>query len=383
MDSRQRPRRSSRQARDNQPEQPQAPPQPPGQEDIVNEVMFENPQQQAWYDQYFRTKTIIVERPIIFEDFEDIGIRQIFNARGWVDYAKLSAPVYDCLVREFYSNALIVENRHLRIFVRGAIFHVTPVTIAEFFQSMRREQHPQYPYAEADLPELSMIGREVTNNPDFGWGRPNKYIKQGDLTDRNRILNLFTVNNLLPRAQKNQVYTEQAYLLYALGMGHTIDLPNLIIDQMVLTVLNKKPSLPYGMLVTQLCRNNGVIIDPTWKEVPHYGPLDKTSLKKSHGGQQEDQPEAQPAVPPPPQEEPFYPPPEEFIPPEQQPQEDQPYIPVDDRTDRQVLLGLEATLTQLDANMNRMNQRMTEYEQNQAEMLRLFRQHFGGGPFTS
>ena len=95
------------------------------------------------------------------------------------------------------------------------------------------------------------------------------------------------------------------------------------------------------MLVSQICKDKGVIADPSWQTMEHFAPLDKTSLKKIHGVQPKEQPE----IPPTPQQEPF-PVAQEFFPPEQpQPQDDQPYIPVDDRTDRQILLGLETSIT--------------------------------------
>ena len=67
---------------------------------------------------------------------------------------------------------------------------------------------------------------------------------------------------------------------------------------------------------------------------------------------------------------------EEYIPQEQQSQEDQPYIPVDDRTDRQILLEVETSITQV-------NQRMDGYEQNQAELLKLIQNRYGEGSSTS
>ena len=56
---------------------------------------------------------------------------------------------------------------------------------------------------------------------------------------------------------------------------------------------------------------------------------------------------------------------------------------MDDRTDRQILLGLETTVTQLGNSITEINKRMDDYEQNQVEMLRLLREHFVGGPSTS
>ena len=175
IDSRRQTRGSSSRAQRDQPQPPQAPPQQPGAGNIFNEVMFENFEQQAWYDANFLTKTIISERPVIYEDFENIGVRQILADRGWLHYVRFIAPAYDCLVCEFYSNAEIIGERQLRVFVRGIVFQVTPATIAEFFQPMQRPENPQYPYNE--LPYITTIGRELTGNPEFVWGRPNKYIK--------------------------------------------------------------------------------------------------------------------------------------------------------------------------------------------------------------
>ena len=84
--------------------------------------------------------------------------------------------------------------------------------------------------------------------------------------------------------------------MYAFGVGYTIDLPTLIMDQMMLTVKTKKASLLF-----ELCRIKGVIADPTWPTMEHLAPLDKTLLKKIHRGQAEEQLEA----PPEPQADPF------------------------------------------------------------------------------
>ena len=80
--------------------------------------MFKNIDQQVWYEKYFYSKTIIAERLVIYEDFEQIGVRQNSTARGWLNCVKSVGPVYECLVREFYSNAKEIGPRHFHIYVR-------------------------------------------------------------------------------------------------------------------------------------------------------------------------------------------------------------------------------------------------------------------------
>ena len=45
-------------------------------------AMFETIEQQIWYDRHFLIKTIILERPVIYEGFEHIGVRQNLVEQG-------------------------------------------------------------------------------------------------------------------------------------------------------------------------------------------------------------------------------------------------------------------------------------------------------------
>ena len=100
-------------------------------------MIFENIEQHVWYDAHFLTKTIIPERLVIYEDFENIGVGQILVTRGWLGCVRFVMLAYDWLVREFYSNAQITGERQLRVFVKGRIFQVTPATIGDIFQPMQ------------------------------------------------------------------------------------------------------------------------------------------------------------------------------------------------------------------------------------------------------
>ena len=66
--------------------------------------MFENIEQQIWYDTYFLTKTIISEMHVIYEDFEHIGVRQNLEARGWLNYVK----TVGLLMSVWYVNSIVM-----------------------------------------------------------------------------------------------------------------------------------------------------------------------------------------------------------------------------------------------------------------------------------
>ena len=100
---------------------PQEEEQPQVQNHFDN-IMFENIEQQIWYDTHFLTKTIISERPVVYENFEHIGVRQNLAEGGWLNYVKLEGLAYECLVREFYNNAQETGPRKLRAYVRGIAF---------------------------------------------------------------------------------------------------------------------------------------------------------------------------------------------------------------------------------------------------------------------
>ena len=81
---------------------------------------------------------------------------------------------------------------------------------------------------------MNIVGVELTGVPTFSWaGR--RFFRQGELTDKYKMLNLIAVSNFVLIGRKNEILPEIARLLYALGKGHSIDLPSLI-----LTEINKR-----------------------------------------------------------------------------------------------------------------------------------------------
>ena len=133
--------------------------------------------------------------------------------------------------------------------------------------------------------ELDIIGRELTGVATFSWGRKN-FLKQGELTDKYKMLNLIAVANFAPIKRSNEILPKMARLLYAIGKRHNIDHPSLILSEMKKGFDAKRSALPFGTIVIELCLENGIRIKPEMEMQKPLGLLDKGFFKRSqeHSG---------------------------------------------------------------------------------------------------
>ena len=73
------------------------------------------------YKNFFLKVGIIQERYVDLEDLRDTFIPNFFEGRGWKKLLSNLPVVYESLIREFYSNAVIREDE-LSCWVRGTEF---------------------------------------------------------------------------------------------------------------------------------------------------------------------------------------------------------------------------------------------------------------------
>ena len=71
------------------------------------------------------------------------------------------AVAYEYLVREFYSNAQIVENRIFETFVMGRVYQVIVATIFNMIKPVRRELDARFSFNQTL--EMIDIGVELTS----------------------------------------------------------------------------------------------------------------------------------------------------------------------------------------------------------------------------
>ena len=82
------------------------------------------------FEKYFREPSLLVERAIDQASLLDTDIPKWFTTKDWNFLLSELDDAYKNLVKEFYANA-IIEGDKLKCWVKGKIFSVTLVYLAE------------------------------------------------------------------------------------------------------------------------------------------------------------------------------------------------------------------------------------------------------------
>ena len=85
------------------------------------------------YNDCYKRATIIMERVVKLETFEDTFIPEMFKERTWTRLLNSVGVVYSEIIREFFSNA-IVEGDRIDCQVRHKEFVITRDSIQEFLE---------------------------------------------------------------------------------------------------------------------------------------------------------------------------------------------------------------------------------------------------------
>ena len=122
----------------------------------------------------------------------------------------------------------------------------------------------------------------MTGLATISWGG-RRFFRQGELTDKYKMLNLRAVSNLAPIRWKNEILSEMAQLLYAIRKDQSINLLSLILTEMMKGCNVNRNSLPFSTLVTEICLDYGVQVRPQIGVQKVMGPLKKASFQRSQG----------------------------------------------------------------------------------------------------
>ena len=93
--------------------------------------------------------------------------------REWVWYLRNGGEAVVILVKEFYSNAKIIDGK-IKTYVRRTHIDVDKAAIQEIRQELPRVDRPTYPPKK--IVELDIVGRELTGVATFSWSR-RKFLK--------------------------------------------------------------------------------------------------------------------------------------------------------------------------------------------------------------
>ena len=94
---------------------------------------FKSAEADMKYNDYYKDKTIIMERVVQLESLESTFIPEVFKERTWTKLLNPVGVVYSKIIKEFFSNAAI-EGDHIECWVRHTEFVITREIIQDFLE---------------------------------------------------------------------------------------------------------------------------------------------------------------------------------------------------------------------------------------------------------
>ncbi|CAK9170532.1 unnamed protein product [Ilex paraguariensis] len=208
------------------------------------------------YDNCFYNKPLLLERGVLLDQLKDVGCDVIFAHHQWnsaVDIKKTD-KTYNTLVKIFYSNMHDIDKGDHK------------------FKSLVRNVKDVY--------------AEIEGMPiNFSESIDKSVFFQQDLTPKYRMLNLIMGYNISPRGHTADFGLDRAHLFYAIGNGICIDLPCLIVDE-IISIQGTKDRwrcLSFPILISKIMEDCGVVIHSSDSYSTPMNPIYGGTIKKSLG----------------------------------------------------------------------------------------------------
>ena len=202
---------------------------------------------------------VVIEREITLSAFRDFAWEKEFADKGWLGLASFKGECVVTLCAEFMANisSPVAEKGNEKIvsWIRGKEIILTPDTFAHYFR-LRRVESPDFEYPDLGAPHLSVICNELLKKGETWDGEV--YFSKQKLNPRYLILFLFSCHSLMPLKRTVAMSLNRAQLLWAIGIGKSIDLPRYMFLQIyhAYTHSNTKGSIPFTCMLTRLIRDS-------------------------------------------------------------------------------------------------------------------------------
>ncbi|KAI8019214.1 hypothetical protein LOK49_LG04G00370 [Camellia lanceoleosa] len=223
---------------------------------------FKEPKVAEKYRMVYRNRTVKCEGNVVMDDFVHLGLKQMFEERGWLEICQGHEFATKELVREFYSN--LYDWNHKKVsakgYLRGLRFEFTPDTIATFYH-LPRVPNSGFPYAEDDLPSATTVIQELCCSEYNGGDK----VSHQEMTLKARMLDKIVASSIIiPSSYTSNPSADTTLILYALFSGVQIDLAYCMWDAIfrVAWCPNGTEGLPFGSFITRWARSMGVPIGP-------------------------------------------------------------------------------------------------------------------------
>ncbi|GAV66421.1 hypothetical protein CFOL_v3_09931 [Cephalotus follicularis] len=200
-----------------------------------------------------------------FSSYDGFIFEQWFEALDWKDYFQINVPYYVEVVKEFYSNLSSVGdgcNGNLEIKTKvnkvtikfndqilGNILNV-PTRGSKFFETKKWPNNP-----ELVLEDCLRVSYPNKNLFD-GMAKPTN-ILNGEHTTLHHI----TTTHILPTSGDHKKMSYQdLYVIWHIVNGRPLNLPHLVMKNMLRATTKVDGALPYGMVITKIITRFGIFI---------------------------------------------------------------------------------------------------------------------------
>ncbi|RWR73459.1 hypothetical protein CKAN_00173800 [Cinnamomum micranthum f. kanehirae] len=224
---------------------------PAGSSSHFNTERFKDAECAARFESRFKDRTVIFERIVVQADLRGTRFLRWLHLNGCTILMNLIDECFECWVREFYCNIFDATSSGFSTYVRGKTLTVDANRITTLL-NLRRPIPRSYPIPNPDniVIETNEVATVLCGEPTE-WDTP--VLKISDLTSDYRTLNTFVCNNIEPRSHTSDLAYEQAFLLYCLGIGTSVDIPLTIFESMLRVYHEpRKLTLPFDALICKL-----------------------------------------------------------------------------------------------------------------------------------
>ncbi|GAV63495.1 hypothetical protein CFOL_v3_07013 [Cephalotus follicularis] len=199
-----------------------------------------------------------------FTTGDKFNVEQWFDVLGWKDYFTINAPYYVESVKEFYSNlsnvgddcndVLELTTKVNRIVIKfddkilGQILNV-PSVGSKFFETKKWLEDPELVLEEC-------LRAFYSNENVFGGMAKRTNLLGAEHT----LLHHITATHILPTSGGHEKMSYQdLYIMWHIVTGKPLNLPHLIMKNMLRATYKVHGALPYGMVITKILSHFGIL----------------------------------------------------------------------------------------------------------------------------
>ncbi|GAV62283.1 hypothetical protein CFOL_v3_05807 [Cephalotus follicularis] len=189
-------------------------------------------------------------------------LEQWFTASEWRDYFTINASYYVEIVKKFYSNMVNVSDNCDFVEIKTKVSRTiikfddkllgnilgVPATGSKFFETKKWSEDPEL--------VLEDCLRLFYPNENVFGGMANTTILLGP---EHRLLHHITATHILPTSGGHEKMSYQdLYIMWHVVTGKALNIPHLIMKNMLRATSKVDGALPYRMVITKIISHFGI-----------------------------------------------------------------------------------------------------------------------------